>query len=954
MENSDKTNGQSIQGLPELRGRIKELESAAAASKRLGKMLEESATYAENIIDTVREPLLVLDSSLKIISANHSFYVSFKVTPQETIGNLIYDLGNRQWDIPKLRKLLEEILPKDNKFDDYEVEHKFSSIGHKTMLLNARRITQQEIGSQLILLAIEDITERKEIENGLENARKELAITKISEDEAREYAESIINTVREPLLALDSDLRVVKANRSFYDLFKVRPEETIGNLIYALGNRQWDIPMLRTLLEDILPKDNKFDDYQIDHTFQSIGRKIMLLNARQIRTKRDLQNLVLLAIEDITERTLLEIERKEWEERFRRLFETAKDGLLLLNKQTGNIVEVNKSITDMLGYSSKEIVGKMVQDVGLLKDINDFSETILELLQAGVINYENVLTETKDGHVLNTDIYLVDRARLIQCNVRDTTVKVQTEEALKQSEAKFRNLVEQSILGVYIVQDNLLRYCNPRFAEIFEYTPEEVIGIKSPQDFVFPEDWPLVQDNIRKSMSGEAPTFHFDFRGITKKGRIINAEVHGSHSMFDDRPARLMTLIDITEMLAAREEIIKKTGEAEILKQENRHSEEMNTLKSEFLANMSHELRTPLNAIIGLSTVLLENTYGELNAKQGEYISGVIQSGQHLLALINEILDLSRIEAGSERIEPSDFSMADVLNNSFIMFNERAAKHGIELVKEIGQEIGRFYADEMRVKQIIFNLLSNAVKFTNPGGKVGLRASRDGSSLVITVWDTGIGIPEDKKHLIFQPFQMIDSSLARKHEGTGLGLALTKKLVELHGGTITFESMKGAGTSFTVTLPFVSPTLSAALGVTGEPADSSPEREPGTRYDSGTVMVVEDNRLNMLLAVDYLKAHGCQTMEAYDGETAIEKAKAEKIGVILLDIQMPGIDGFEVIKRLKDDPATSNIPVIAMTALAMKGDEEKCLRAGFTDYISKPVNLALMLEKVQTWLRKAA
>ncbi len=410
----------------------------------------EAATRAnEDIIETVREPLLVLNSDLRVLSANRSFYVSFKVTPEETIGNLIYDLGNRQWDIPKLRTLLEEILPKDNKFDDYEVEHEFSNIGHKIMLLNARRVTQQEIGTQLILLAIEDVTERREIENGLERTRKELEVTKISEDKAREYAESIINTVREPLLVLDSDLRVVKANLSFYDSFKVTPEETIGNLIYSLGNRQWDIPGLRTLLEEIIPKDTKFDGYQIDHIFPSIGRKIMLLNARQVLTEEIDNKLLLLAIEDVTERILIEEELKESAEGFKRLFETAKDGLLLLNKQTGEIIEVNKSVTEMLGYSSEELIGKKVQDAGILTHIKDFNETILELIKTGLIDYEDVLTNTRDGQILHTDIYLVDRARLIQCNIRDITDRILSEDKVKRDIEKLAALrqIDTAILG---------------------------------------------------------------------------------------------------------------------------------------------------------------------------------------------------------------------------------------------------------------------------------------------------------------------------------------------------------------------------------------------------------------------------------------------------------------------------------------------------------------------------
>ena len=331
------------------------LQAQIAERKRAEETFEKAQKYTDGIMETIREPLLVLDSDLRVLSANRSFYDTFKVTPKETIGNLIYNLGNRQWDIPRLRTLLEDILPKNNKFDNYEVEHVFSNIGHKIMLLNARRIIQKEIGSQMILLAIEDITERREIENGLEKARKELAATKISEDEAREYAESIINTVREPLIALDQDLRVVSVSRSFYEVFKVNPKETVGQLIYDLGNKQWDIPKLRELLETVLPEKATFDNYEVEHDFATIGRRIMLLNARQIKRVLGKERIILLAIEDITERRRLEILLSESEERYRRLFETANDGILLLEKREGNITHANPAVTADVGLFQRGV-----------------------------------------------------------------------------------------------------------------------------------------------------------------------------------------------------------------------------------------------------------------------------------------------------------------------------------------------------------------------------------------------------------------------------------------------------------------------------------------------------------------------------------------------------------------------------------------------------------------------
>ena len=222
------------------------------------------------------------------------------------MGQLIYDLGNKQWDIPKLRELLETILPEKTAFDNYEVEHDFATIGRRIMLLNARQIEQAMGKERIILLAIEDITERKEIEAGLEKTRKELAIIKKSADEAHEFAESVINTVREPLISLDQDLRVVTVSRSFYEFFKVKPEETVGQLIYDLGNKQWDIPKLRELLETILPEKTSFDNYEVEHDFATIGRRVMLLNARQIEQAMGKERIILLAIEDITERKEIE------------------------------------------------------------------------------------------------------------------------------------------------------------------------------------------------------------------------------------------------------------------------------------------------------------------------------------------------------------------------------------------------------------------------------------------------------------------------------------------------------------------------------------------------------------------------------------------------------------------------------------------------------------------------
>jgi len=253
---------------------------------------ELDSRLAEAMIVTVRLPLLVLNAELRVERANPAFHDLFKVTPGQTSGRLIYDLGDGQWNISALRHLLEAILGGEEHVENYRVEHEFEDIGRRIMLLNARRIESEEALPYLILLAINDVTDR-------EQARFEL-------EGQKEYAEKLSDSVREAMIVLGWDLRVKHANKTFYEVFQVRPEETEGQMIYDLGNGQWSIPRLRLLLEDILPKEQSFDDYEVEHDFETIGRRTMLLNARRLNRL----NLILLAIRDVTEKHRIEAQER--------------------------------------------------------------------------------------------------------------------------------------------------------------------------------------------------------------------------------------------------------------------------------------------------------------------------------------------------------------------------------------------------------------------------------------------------------------------------------------------------------------------------------------------------------------------------------------------------------------------------------------------------------------------
>jgi diguanylate cyclase (GGDEF)-like protein/PAS domain S-box-containing protein len=361
------------------------------ARKQLDAEIQDAREYAENIVETVREPLVVLNSDLKVLTANHSFYDTFKVSPEETIGNFIYDLGNRQWDIPKLRVLVEEILPLETVFNGYEVEHDFPGIGRKTILLNARQISRENICSHIILLAMEDITARKQLETEIQ-----LAL---------EYAENIVETVREPLVVLNSDLKILTANHSFYETFKVSPKETIGNFIYDLGNRQWDIPRLRVLIEEILPHDTVINGYEVEHDFPGIGRKIMLLNARQIFREDIGSHIILLAMEDITERKLTEERISEVIRQQQAILDNIPN-IAWLKDREGIFVAVNDPFSKSFGLAPKDLVGKSVHDIYPPDLAVKYDNEFREVMTSGTRTYfeESIVDgEGKIRHVEKTE-----------------------------------------------------------------------------------------------------------------------------------------------------------------------------------------------------------------------------------------------------------------------------------------------------------------------------------------------------------------------------------------------------------------------------------------------------------------------------------------------------------------------------------------------------------------------
>jgi PAS domain S-box-containing protein len=377
----------------------------------------------------------------------------------------------------------------------------------------------------------------------------------------QEYSESIIDTIREPLIILDQDLRVVTASRSFYEFFKVKSEQTVGQLIYDLGDKQWDIPKLRELLETILPQKTTFDNYEVEHDFAAIGRRVMLLNARQIKRALGKEWIILLAIEDITERKRLENILKESEERYRRLFETERHGIVFFEQREGKITDANPAIEKMSGYTKKEIIGSKLQDIGISLDMGDFQTTMQKLDKTGILYYDDVPAKTKSGQYIDTDIYLVDRATLVQCNIRDITERKHAEQKLLESEKYFKEITENSSDIIIITDKNGdIKYCSRSVERFIGYKPEELIG-RSTFAFIYPDDVERAVDDFGKAVMAKDSAIPNALRIVRKDGSV--GDFDGLGKNFLDNPTIagfIINMRDITERKRT-DEALRKTEE---------------------------------------------------------------------------------------------------------------------------------------------------------------------------------------------------------------------------------------------------------------------------------------------------------------------------------------------------------------------------------------------------------
>ncbi|HIK03161.1 MAG TPA: response regulator [Trichormus sp. M33_DOE_039] len=377
----------------------------------------------------------------------------------------------------------------------------------------------------------------------------------------------------------------------------------------------------------------------------------------------------------------------------------------------------------------------------------------------------------------------------------------------------------------------------------------------------------------------------------------------------------------------------------------NQELKRTNQLKNQFLANTSHEIRTPLSSIIGFTHLLLAQGYDPTRERHREYLNIIQSSGKHLLALINDILDLSKIEANQLEVQWEKVDVPELCRNVLTLVKEKASNKGLKLVLEIDVEVTNLIADPLRLKQMLLNLLFNALKFTSKG-IVGLKVTQQNSLVHFTVWDTGTGIPKEHQALLFQPYYQIPHSSSSQNEGTGLGLAVTQKLAAIHHGYVEVESEVDSGSRFTITLPLkpIAAVLPTEIEEDEPPVYLQPL--PINPSNCREILLVENDVPNAEMMQIHLAKLGYQVTWVINEAEMWNALTQKQPAVILMDIRLPDSNGLNLIQQLRAKPQYQKIPVIAQTAMAMKGDREICLTAGFNEYISKPIDLSMLADLV--------
>ena len=788
-----------------------------------------------------------------------------------------------------------------------------------------------EIQDRTFLVSIiHDITERKQAERALHD----------SEERFRAIFEQASVGIA---LATPSG-ELLRVNQRYCEITGYPESELVGRRVQDIthpDDREHNIEYLQQLMS------GKMSTYATEKRYiRKDGQyRWVYISISRVCDSEHKPNYALAVVEDISDRKATEAQLRDSEAKFRAFLESASEAIIVTNAQ-GEIIVFNAKAEDLFGYNRSEVFGRKIEYLMSPRyhsiHTHHRADYLTHPSKRSMGKSQDLYAKRQDGTEFPIEVGLstiqTKNGTFVIAFLTDITERQQAEHEIKrlnqklesqirETETRYAQIVELAEEGIWVTdaQGNTT-YINQAMARMLGYTEVEILG-HAIADFLTPGDnrftsaasIPLHQNQVHRQ--------EVELR--TKTGNNIWAYMSTS-PVLDDQGNLLWScalVYDITERKQAEKQLRESNERISLA---NAELARATRLKDEFLASMSHELRTPLNAILGLAEALQEEVYGSLTPKQRKSLATIEQSGKHLLDLINDILDLSKIESGKMSLSVSLVSVNSLCESSLTFIKQQAQQKNIRLDYHIAPGLSEIEVDERRIRQVLVNLLSNAVKFTPDGGKVSLQVTTDpdGEQLQLSVTDTGIGIAPENLDKLFKPFVQLDSSLSRRYAGTGLGLALVRRIVELQGGSIALESEVGKGSCFTVNLPWKHPSRI-------EERLKQPKLMVGELPPIHKALVVEDSDASANHIARYLGELGITVLIHPQGEGTIDAVQTFNPDVIILDILLPHISGWEVLVQLKENSATQSIPVVVVSVV---DDPTQALELGASDYLLKPVS----------------
>jgi len=914
---------------------LAERKAWAAADQAVNQLAKERLQL-RSLLDAIPDLIWLKDPNGVYLRCNKRFEDLYGASEQNLRGQTDYDFVDRElaeFFRENDRAALLANGPRSN-----EEWLTFANDGHRERVLTTKAPMYDSTGQLIGVLGIgRDITQMHDLQE-----RFRVAFN-------ASPASISLTTVDEGIF--------LDVNPRYAEMLGWSKEELLGHS--ALNFNLWSSMDSRRDWKTQLKESGRLRDFQtVWH--QRNGNPIHVSISAEIISLSD-QPYVLAFILDVSERKLAEEAIFQLQERVAVAFRAAPVAACITRVTDGRIIDVNQRLLSEYQWTRSELIGKTTIEAGLWKAEDRARMLDIFRRDGCVIDFDSIATG-RDGRPRRISLSAakidVDGEAHIVVYIIDVSEQRAAEEALRERTEIYQSIVAQANDGICLIDPTNLQFVeiNDTVINNLGYTRAEFAGLTLVDLQMDMSESELRQllANIVRDGKAVFEQHHRRKDGSRQIARIAAAAI----------PLRHGTMVsaiwqDITEQKRASSELERYRHHLEELVGERTAqlasakevAEQASRAKSVFLANMSHEIRTPMNAIIGLNHLVERNT---ADLEQRERLHKVADAAHHLLSIINQILDISKIEAGKLELEPADFLLSRVLDNTSILILDRLRSHGLAFHTEIDPALPPvLHGDPLRIGQILLNYLSNAVKFTERGSisiTVTLIAENADELLVrFAVTDTGIGIPAEQQARIFDAFEQVDSTTTRRFGGTGLGLAIARRLALLMGGDSGLNSRPGEGSTFWFSARLRRGTATSADTALPLLPDEA-EHLLASRYHQARILLVEDNTINQEVALDLLRYVGLQADLAENGEQAVKMAAQQRYDLILMDMQMPVMDGLAATRLIRQSENGRTLPILAMTANAFSEDGQRCLDAGMNDHVAKPVDPYNLYATLIKWL----